>query len=348
MRLLILSLTLLSCMVRADEIDDYVQKEMARQKAPGLSIGVVKNGEITKAKGYGLANVELNVPATEHTIYQWASVTKQFTGAGIQLLAQEGKLNVDDLLSKYYTTAPKAWSNITLRHLLTHTSGIVSYTSVPKFREEPRKDFNGEQVIDFVRDAPLEFEPGAKQKYCNTGYYLLGYVIEKVSGTNYGEFLSAHIFQPLKMETAAFNDRNRIVRNRAAGYSLSKSKLQNADFVSPTQPFAAGALIGSVLDLAKWDAALYTNNLLPARARKEMWTPVKLNNGETFPYGFGWSFGTYQDHPYMAHGGGIQGFSTYITRFTEDKLTVIVLMNFEGDSQRIANHIAGMDWDRKN
>jgi D-alanyl-D-alanine carboxypeptidase len=348
MRLLIFLALLSSVPLRADEIDDYAIKEMERQKSPGLSIAIVKNGKLAKAKGYGLANVELNVPANEQTIFQWASITKQFTGAAIQLLAQEGKLNVDDLLSKYYATAPKAWSNVTLRHLLTHTSGILSYTSVLKFREDPRKDFSGEQVIDFVRDAPLEFMPGDKYKYSNTGYYLLGYVIEKVSGLSYREFLAERIFRPLNMETADFNERSRVVPHRASGYAVSKGTLRNAEFVSPTQPFAAGALIGSVLDLAKWDAALYGEVLLPEKARQEMWTPVKLNNRETFPYGFGWSFGKYRDYSYMAHGGGIQGFATYIARFTDNKLTVIVLMNFEGDAQQIANHIAGMVIDKKN
>lgn len=288
------------------------------------------------------------MPATEATVYQWASVTKQFTGAAIQLLAHDEKLKVDHLLRRYYEIAPKAWSNVTIRHLLTHTSGIKSYTSIPEFRATPRKDFRGEEVIDFIRDFPLEFEPGERQNYSNTGYYLLGYVIEKVSGLNYGEFLDTRIFRPLKMETALFNERELMVTNRAAGYNLVKGRLQNAEFVSPTQPFAAGGLIGTVLDLAKWDAALYGDDLLPQAAREEMWTPVRLNSGKTFPYGFGWSFGKYRDHPYMAHGGGIQGFSTYIARFTEEKLTVIVLMNFEGDSQRIANTIAGMEMDRKN
>src|SRR5689334_3748097 len=173
MHLFLVYFCLVACAAaRGDDIDDYVVKEMERQKAPGLSIAIVKNGQVTKAKGYGFANVELNAPATEKSIYQWASVTKQFTGAAIQLLAQDGKLKVDDLLSKYYEGAPKAWSKVTLRHLLTHTSGIASYTDAPRFSEEPMKDFNGEQVIDFVRNAPLQFSPGAKQKYSNTGYFL--------------------------------------------------------------------------------------------------------------------------------------------------------------------------------
>jgi D-alanyl-D-alanine carboxypeptidase len=327
----------------ADDIDDYVAKEMQKQNVPGLSLAIVKDGKVTKAKGYGLANVELAVPATERTAYQWASITKQFTGAAIQMLAVDEKLKIDDLLTKYYPTAPPAWSNMTLRHLLTHTSGIKSYTSIPGFGKNPRKDYTGEEIIDLVRRLPLEFKPGERHNYSNTGYFLLGYVVEKVSGLNYGEFVAARIFRPLKMETASFNDRSRIIPNRASGYVTVDRKLQNAEFVSPSQPFAAGGLIGTVLDLAKWDAALYSDVLLPRAARDEMWTPVKLNSGETFPYGFGWSFGEFRDRLYMAHGGGIPGFSTYIARFTKEKVTVIVLMNSGGDAQKIANQIAGME-----
>lgn len=333
-----------------DEVDDYIGKIMREKRVPGLSLAIVRSGELIKAKGYGLANVELNVAASENTVYQWASITKQFTGAAIQLLAVEGKLGIDDLLQKYYTRAPKAWRNITLRHLLTHTSGIRSYTSIPGFAREPRKDYNGEEIIALVRDLPLEFKPGDRHSYSNTGYYLLGYVMEKVSDQPYADCVGARIFRLLKMDTALFNDRSRIVLNRASGYAnggdgdaSSGGAWQNADFVSPSQPFAAGGLIGTVLDLAKWDAALYTDKLLPLAAREEMWTPVKLNSGKTFPYGFGWYLGKYRDRPYLAHGGGIPGFSTYIARFIDDKLTVIVLMNCDGDAQEIANHVASME-----
>jgi D-alanyl-D-alanine carboxypeptidase len=346
--LLFLAVAFFSFEIRADAIDEYVLNELERQNGAGLSIAIVKAGIITKAKGYGFANAELNVPATERTVYQWASVTKQFTGAAIQLLAVDGKLKIDDLLFKYYAAAPRAWSNVTLRHLLTHTSGIKSYTSIPGFGKNPRKDYMGEEIIDLVRNLPLEFKPGERHNYSNTGYYLLGYVVEKVSGLNYGEFVAARIFRPLNMETASFNDRSRIVPNRASGYTRVDGKLHNAEFVSPSQPFAAGGLIGTALDLAKWDAALYSDILLSRAARDEMWAPMKLNSGENFPYGFGWSFGKFRDRPYMAHGGGIPGFSTYIARFTEDKLTVIVLMNSGGDAQKIANQIAAMEMFRQN
>lgn len=259
------------------------------------------------------------------------------------MLAVEDKLNVDDRLNNFYPNAPFTWNQITLRQLLTHTSGIKSYTSLPGFNRNPRRDYNGEELVSLVREFPLEFPSGEKHAYSNTGYYLLGYVIEKVSGESYGAFLTERIFQPLGMETAMFNDQFKIVPNRATGYVVREGELRTAEFVSPTQPFAAGGLIGTVLDLAKWDAALYGEKLLPESAREELWTAVKLKNGEAFPYGFGWSMGMYRDHPYAAHGGGIPGFSTYIARFTEDKLTVIVLMNAEGEAQRMANQIAGME-----
>ncbi len=348
MRLVILAVFgMFALVVCADEVDALVLEAMQKEKAPGVSIAIVRDGKITKARGYGLANVELQVPATEKTVYQWASITKQFTGAAIQMLAVEGKLSVDDRLSKYYEKAPSAWNAITLRHLLTHTSGIKSYTSLPGFNRNPRKDYNGEELISLVRDLPLEFSPGEKHVYSNTGYYLLGYVIEKVSGESYGTFLKKRIFEPLAMETAMFNDQFKIVPNRATGYAVQDSEVRTAEFVSPTQPFAAGGLIGTVLDLAKWDAALYGEKLLPKAAREELWTEVKLNSGETFPYGFGWSMGKYRDRPYVAHGGGIPGFATYIARFTKVKCTVIVLMNAGGDAQKIANQIAGLEFATK-
>lgn len=333
--------------VSADEIDTFVLEEMRKGKVPGASIAIVRDGKVTKARGYGLANVEHQVAATERTVYQWASITKAFTGAAIQMLAIEGKLKVDDRLAKYYEKTPAAWDSVTLRHLLTHTSGIKSYTSLPGFNGNPRKDYDGEELISFDRDMPLEFPPGEKHAYSNTGYYLLGYVIEKVSGQSYGLFLKKRIFEPLGMETAMFNDQFRIVPNRAAGYAVVNGELRAAEFVSPTQPFAAGGLIGTVLDLAKWDAALYGEKLLPKAAREELWAPARLKNSDTFPYGFGWYSGTHRERPYVAHGGGIPGFSSYIARFTNDRCTVIILLNGMADAQKMANHIADMEISEK-
>jgi len=324
----------------ADDIDRYVESRLKKENVPGASIAVVRDGKVIKARGYGLADVELNVPATERTVYQWASVTKQFTAGAVMLLVEQGKMKLEDSVSHYYTNAPVAWSNVTVRHLLTHTSGIRSYTSLPGFFRTLRKDYKPEELIDLVREEPLDFDPGERWTYNNTAYFVLGLVIENVSGKRYGDFLSEHIFRPLGMETARVNDQFEIVPNRATGYASRSNKVFRSEFVSPTQPYAAGALVGTVLDLAKWDAALYTDKLFSASLREQIWAPVKLNSGNTYPYGFGWQVDELRGHPYVAHGGGIHGFSTYITRFVDDKLTVIVLINGGAEPDAMAHGIA--------
>jgi D-alanyl-D-alanine carboxypeptidase len=323
-----------------DEIDRYVEARLKRENVPGASIAIVRDGKVIKARGYGLADVELNVPATQDTVYQWASVTKQFTAGAIMLLVGDGKIKLDDPVSRYYTNSPAAWSNITVRHLLTHTSGIKSYTSIPNFFRTIRKDYQPEELIDLVRNEPLEFAPGERWAYNNTAYFLLGLIIEDASGKSYGDFLAERIFRPLEMDTARVNRQLDLITNRATGYNVSSNKILRAEFVSPTQPYSAGALVGTVLDLAKWDAALYTDKLFPAAVREQLWTPVKLNDGKTYPYGFGWQVDELRGHPYVAHGGGIHGFTTYITRFVQDKLTVIVLLNAGSEPDAIAHGIA--------
>jgi D-alanyl-D-alanine carboxypeptidase len=323
-----------------DDVDRYVEARLKKENVPGASVAVVRGGKVIKARGYGLADIELNVPATEHTVYQWASVTKQFTAGAIMLLVEAGKINLGDPVSRYYTNSPAAWSNITVRHLLTHTSGIKSYTSIPNFFRTMRKDYQPEELIDLIRNEPLEFGPGERWAYNNTAYFLLGLIIENVSGKSYGDFLAERIFRPLGMDTARVNRQLDLITNRATGYNVISNKILRSEFVSPTQPYSAGALVGTVLDLAKWDAALYTDKLFSAAVREQLWTPVKLNSGKAQPYGFGWQVDELRGHPYVAHGGGIHGFSTYITRFIQDKLTVVVLMNAGADPEGMAHGIA--------
>lgn len=324
-----------------DAIDRYVESQLKQRNVPGISIAVARNGKLEKARGYGLADVELNVPATARTVYQWASVSKQFTAEAIMLLAHEGKLRLEDAIARHYTNAPAAWSNVTVRHLLNHTSGIKSYTSVPDFFRTLRKDYQAEELIGLVRDLPLDFEPGERWAYNNTGYYLLGLIIENVSGNSYADFLATRIFKPLGMSTARVNHQFEIIADRATGYDNRSNSLWRSEFVSPTQPYAAGALVGSVLDLAKWDAALYTDKLLPTSVREEMWTSTRLNDGESRQYGYGWETGEIRGHRFVGHGGGIHGFSTYILRLVADQLTVIVLMNAGSAPEALARGIAG-------
>ncbi|MGI8603700.1 MAG: serine hydrolase domain-containing protein [Verrucomicrobiales bacterium] len=339
-RFAFLFVCLVAIEVRSDPLDDKIEAQLRNQNVPGCSLAVVRDGKIEKVKGYGLADVELNVPATEHSVYQLASITKQFTAAAILVLVHEGKLSLDDPVSRHYPNAPQAWNPVTVRHLLTHTSGIRSYTNLPGFQQNVRKDYQPHELIGLIADLPLDFAPGEKWDYSNTGYYLLGLVIEKVSGQSYAEFLAERILRPAGMETARLNDQFDIIPHRATGYDYRNNLLRRAEFVSPTQPYSAGALVGTVLDLAKWDAALYSDKILPAEMRESMWSSVKLTGDQTADYGYGWQVGELRGRRYVAHGGGINGFSTFFLRLVQDKLTVIVLANGPGDPQRLARLVA--------
>jgi len=340
---LLLALTLISVPSRADHVDDYIKAELKKQNIPGLSMAVVKNGKVVKAAGYGLANIELSVPATPNTVYQLASITKQFTATAMMLLVEDGKLGPDDKISKHLSNAPPAWRDVTVRHLLNHTSGIKSYTSLPDFNKNPRKDYTHDELIALVSGLPLEFEPGARFRYNNSGYFLLGVILENVSGQRYGDFLEERIFKRLGMDQTRVNDLSVIIPNRATGYASRDGRLSNGEYVSPTQPFAAGALISTVRDMAKWDAALYTEKLLSRSSLEQMWIPTTLNDGSSYPYGFGWALSETKTRKYIEHGGGIPGFSTQITRWVDDGLTVVVLVNQSGtvNANALANGIAG-------
>ena len=327
--------------VVADAIDDYVERRRAKENIPAISVAILKNGEVVKQKGYGLADVELNVPATQESIYQLGSITKIFTAEAIMLLERDGKLKLDDKLSKHYANIPAAWNNITIRHLVSHTSGIKNFTSLPAYRENRRKEYAREEFFEMVKDFPLEFEPGEKWNYSNTGYLLLGLVIEEVNGQTYEEFVTERIFKPVGMKTIRHNHQFQLITNRATGYRMTSNGLQRAEFVSPSQPKAAGALVGSVLDLATWDKVVATDKILPQSVRKEMWTPVITSNGRTAEYGLGWQVMTHRGHTLIGHGGSIDGFNTFYMRVPEQQLSVIVLLNTSADPNSIALGIAG-------
>ena len=224
------------------DVDAYVQRLMTKRHIPGVSIAVVKDGEVVLAKGYGLANVELGVPATENTVYQLASVTKTFTATAVMMLVQDGKLTLDDKITERLADLPKAWEKVTVRHLLSHTSGIKSYTSLRDFGKTVRKDYAPRDLLELVSKEPLEFSPGDKWNYSNTNYFLLGMLIEKESGRKYGEFMAERIFKPLGMTNTRANDLHAIIPGRAQGYTWDGKALRIGEYHSPTQPFAAGML----------------------------------------------------------------------------------------------------------
>lgn len=326
----------------ADPVDEYVTAQMEKHRLPGVAVAVARDGQVIKASGYGLANVEIGVPVTAETVFQWGSVSKTFTAAAVLLLAQEGRLTIEDRLDAHLTNLPPAWRPLTLRQLLNHTSGLKNYTDLPGFGKEPWRTYTPDELLEPVRQEPLAFEPGTKWAYSNTGYYLLGLVIEKVTGQDWGKLYEDRIFRPLGMRTARKNERSMVVTNRASGYDLRSNLWVNAPFTHPSQPAAAGALIGTVLDLAKWDAALHDDRLLKAPTRELMWTPAVLRDGRTADYGLGWQIGSLLGHRYVAHGGAIPGFRSTLFRLPDHKLTVIVLVNAGFDPTGMAHAIADL------
>ena len=324
-------LLIASAPVRADKIDDYAKAEMQRQHIPGLSLAVIKDGKIIKVEGYGLANVELNVPARPETIYKIGSVSKQLIAAGILILIEDGKLSLDDKPGKFLEGTPDTWKEITVRHLLTHTSGLVR--EAPGF--DPLKIQDDADVIKTAYPLPLRFAPGEKWEYCNVGYFSLAEIIRKVSGKPWGDLLNERLFLPLEMNATRTTTMTEIIQNRASGYVWRNNKLQNASIFFAVRP--SGAFFSSVLDLAKWDAALCAGKILKPSVRDQMWMPVKLNNGTTHPYGFGWELSTVAGHKLVNHGGSLPGFRAQFARFVDDKLSVVVLTN--GDNAN-ANLIA--------
>jgi CubicO group peptidase (beta-lactamase class C family) len=240
------------------------------------------------------------------------------------MLVEEGKLSLDDKLIKFFPDGPEAWRNITVRHLLTHTSGMGDYPD----DFDLRRDYTEDEMVQRIKAIPLAFQPGEKWSYSNLAYVTLGVLIHKVSGKFYGDFLQERVFKPLGMSTARVISEADIVPNRAAGYRLVNGELKNQNWVSPTlNTTADGALYLTVYDMAKWDAALYTDKLLKRSSLEQMWTPVKLNDGKTFPYGFGWALGNVHGHRLIEHGGSWQGFKSQISRYVDDKLTVVVFAN---------------------
>jgi D-alanyl-D-alanine carboxypeptidase len=323
------------------EVDAFMSAQLEARGIPGASVAVVRDSEVVLARGYGMANVEQGTPATENTVYQLASVTKQFTATAIMMLVEDGRLSLDSRLTDILDGVPQGWSDVTVRHLLNHTSGIKSYTSVPGFADDRDRHFAHEEVIALVADSPREFAAGQGWNYNNTGYFLLGMIIQNVSGIDYDSFLQKRIFGPLGMTSTRLNDSAAIIPGLAQGYDRRDGSIHAAPSVSPTQPFSAGALVSTVLDLARWDAALYTERLLPSEVLERMWRPTTLNGGQTHDYGFGWEVSEYRTRRRAAHGGGIPGFNTYVARYPDDRTTVIVLTNLQGGgAELLANAVA--------
>ncbi len=325
-----------------DAVDQFVRSEMENQRIPGLALLVSRGGEPIRSQGYGFANVELQVPVKPETVFQSGSMGKQFTATAVMMLVEEGKVSLEDPLTKFFPDAPSAWKQVTVRQLLSHTAGFTDYPKNFNFR----KDYTEDEELKIAEGIPLAYPPGTNWSYSNMGYATLGFLIHKVTGKFYGDFLQERIFQPLGMNTTRIINEADIIPNRAAGYRMVKGELKNQEWVAPMiNTTADGSLYFSIVDLAKWDAALYTEKLLKRPSLNQMWTIAKLKNGKpnSGDYGFGWFMETKKGHKVIGHGGSWQGFKTHISRYVDDKLTVVVLINQgDADPEPITDRVAEM------
>ena len=322
-----------------DRVSDFVNGYLKNNQIPGCAVMVRQDGKLLRCQGFGVANLEHVVRVTPETVFQSGSTGKQFTAMAIMMLIEEQKLALDDPISKYLDV-PENWSAIRVRHLLTHTAGLGDYPESFSLQ----RDYSEDELLKMIAAQPLAFPPGEKWSYSNLGYVTLGILIHKVSGQFWGDFLQQRVFAPLGMKQTRVINESDIIPNRAAGYVLKNGALKNQQWVSPTvNNTADGSLYFSVEDVAKWDEALETQKLISGASYDQMWTPVKLNNGRTASYGFGWRIAkTDSGHHVLEHGGAWQGFSSYIVRYPEDGVSAAVLCNRAGASAGyIAKRIAG-------
>ena len=324
-----------------DRIDALVREEMDRQKIPGLAVAVIQGGQPLKLRGYGLANVEHQVPVKPETIFQSGSVGKQFTAAAVMSLVESGALSLDDSIRKFFPEAPRSWQNVTVRHLLTHTSGVVNYTAGTI---DYRRDYTEGELVKAAYRLGLEFPPGSRWSYSNTGDLVLGALVRKVSGKFYGDLLAERVFGPLGMATARVISESDIVPNRAAGYRLLEGKLANQEWVAPMlNTTADGSLYLSLLDMVAWDKGLREGRVLKPESWAMVYTPARLTSGNPYPYGFGWRVRPVAGQTVHEHGGSWQGFRTTISRYLGSDLTVIVLANLaEAEPEKIGHKVAAL------
>ena len=314
---------LVSTAVQADSLDDAIRAEMQRSHIPGVAIAVVKDGKIIREQGYGYADLEQQVKVTPDTLFQSGSIGKTFTAALVLLLADEGKLSLDDPVSKYLSPTPPAWDGITIRHLLTHTSGLDD----PYAKLDLTRNYTDEELLALEAAIPTRFAPGEKWSYSNMGYHLLGFICNKVGGKFYGDQLRERIFAPLGMGTRIISE-SEIIAHRSRGYEWKGDQLVNQSWVAPRlNTTADGSLYLTARDLAKWDLALYGDKVLNARLRQASWTPARLNDGSATEYGYGWFLGQRNGHRSIGHGGAWQGYRSQLDRYVDDRLSVVVLAN---------------------
>ena len=325
-RSLLLPMLFAAAFAAADKVDDIVRKEMAARKVQGAVLAVVKDGNVVKKAAYGYANIENNVKTKLDSVFEIGSITKQFTATLIMKLVEEGKLDLDRPVIEYMPGIPQEWKEITLRHLLSHQSGLKNVNDI-----EGLSIFDNVDYAKFIKRLsahPLEFTPGTKYAYRNTGYCFAGYIIQHVTKRSYWDYLSDTIFKPLKMNSSQPRDPSAIIKNRVAGYDIVDGKIQNRG-THLTDINAAGAIASTVLDLILWNEAVDKNKIISPTSQQLMWTPNKLSDGKPTRYGLGWIITEYRGAKLITHGGSTSGFSAVIQKYVDHGVTIIVLTNCE-------------------
>jgi len=326
----------------ARAVDEIITREMEAVPMAGVSVAIARGGDVLVAKGYGLADIENDVPATDETVYRIGSITKQFTAAGIMQLVESGDVSLDDELTRFLPDYPMQGHVVTVEHLLNHTSGIKSYTGLgERWARTISLDLSRDELVAMFKNEPFDFAPGDRYRYNNSGYYLLGLIIETASGQTYTEYLEEHVFPKAGLEATYYCDNRPIIPNRAEGYDVVDGEIVNDELIGMRQPFSAGSLCSTVTDLVKWTRALSSGAVVNPDSYLQMTTPRTLNDGSALTYGFGLVVGEFEEHPRVAHGGGINGFVTSLARYPDDDVIVVVLTN-SGDAHpgQLANDLS--------
>ena len=331
---------LLAVTAQADPIDDYVALQMRRQHVPGVSLAVVQDGRVVKQQAYGFADLEQKVPVTPDTVFEIGSITKQFVAAALMTLVEQGAIDLDQPASKYLSDLPPAWHEVTVRQLLTHTSGIPDFEEILGYGAY-RTPTTAQQLIAVAAAKPMDFAPGTQWHYSNTGYYLLGLIIEKVSGAPYLSLIEKSFLARAGMKRTRSSVPTEVIAGRASGYALEDGRLVNRDAIQPTAVGAAGDLVSTTGDLVQWNAMLDAQSVLTTESYAQTWTNHALADGSPSGYGFGWFVSPIRGHRVQEHSGGTAGFSADILRLPDDRVTVIVLTNsYNANPVGLASHIA--------
>jgi len=324
---------------------DQLLKEKYPDTGPGATVLIAKRGEVLYRKAFGQANLELQIPMKPENVFELGSITKQFTAVSILMLAEQGKLKTSDNIAKYLPDYPNG-NQITIHHLLNHTSGIRSYTEIPDLQTFAKNDKTPIELINFFKDQEVDFQPGEQWHYNNSGYIVLGHIIEHISGMSYADFISQHIFDRLGMKNSYYGSKSSVIAKRASGYQPAENGFRNADFISMTLPYAAGSLMSCVDDMLVWHKAIRDNTLISKQSREQAFVNATLNDGSLANYGYGWQINELNGKRSIEHGGGIFGYATQGVYVPDEDIYVIVLTNANGNSpQDITLKMAAMVMD---